>query len=219
MTKQTVRRQIESYGIIPAIRLPNIADAEFAVDAVHSSGIPIAEITLTTPGALELISELAAGHNDLVVGAGTIFDVEHAQRAIDAGARFLTSPGLDLQMVAFAVKHDVIVFPGALTPSEVMIAANAGADFVKIYPCAPLGGPSYLRSLKTPFPQVQLIASGGVTQATAGEYIRSGAVALGIGRELVPPEAVARRQHDWIHELVRRFLQIVKEAREIVASV
>lgn len=213
MNKETVRSRIEQIGLIPAIRLGSAADAEFAVESVLSSGIPVAEITLTIPGALRVISDLGARYPELIIGAGTVFTVEDARRAIGAGARFITSPGLNLHVVEFAVQENVTVFPGALTPSEVMAAAGAGADFVKIFPCAPLGGASYIRALLSPFAHIKLIASGGVNQTTAEEYMRSGATALGIGRDLVPPEAVARRQHDWIHELVRRFLHIVQEAR------
>ncbi len=215
MNKSDVRSRIERTGIIPAIRFLSADDAMFAVDAVAHSGIPIAEITLTIPGALGLISKLAARDPELVVGAGTVTDLESAQRSVDAGARFLTSPGIDLSVVEFAVKHEIVVFPGALTPSEVMSASKAGADFVKIFPCAPLGGPSYIKALEGPFPNVRLIAAGGVNQQTASDFIRAGAAAVGIGRELVPPEAVARRQCDWIEELAHRFLHIVEQARAL----
>ncbi len=212
MNRESVRSRIEQIGIIPAIRFLSKQDAHFAVDAVHHSGIPIVEITMTIPGAMDLIAELARDP-ELVVGAGTVNDVETARGCLDHGARFLTSPGLDLAVVDFAVKHNVVVFPGALTPSEIMNAANAGADFVKIFPCTALGGPSYIRALKSPFPGISLIAAGGVTQQNAGDFIHAGAVAVGIGRELVPPEAVERRQCDWIEELARRFIEIVRNAR------
>lgn len=213
MNKETVRTRIEQIGIVPAIRLSSAEDALFAVEAVSESGIPIAEVTMTTPGAVELISNLAHNKPDLIVGAGTIIDVETARRCLDAGAKFLTSPEVDIQVVEFAVKHNVVVFPGALTPSEVVTAWKAGSDFVKVFPCSLLGGPSYIRTLKSPFPQIRLIASGGVTQTNAADFILAGAVGVGIGRDLISPEAVQRRQLDWIRELSGRFLQIVGEAR------
>jgi 2-dehydro-3-deoxyphosphogluconate aldolase / (4S)-4-hydroxy-2-oxoglutarate aldolase len=147
------------------------------------------------------------------VGAGTVLDVQTAQRCIDAGARFLTSPGLVTEVVEFAAKNDVVVFPGALTPTEVIAAWKAGADYVKIFPCAQVGGPVYLRSIKVPLPQVPLIASDGVNQVSAFNFILAGATALGIGHELMPHEAVIRRHEEQIHELARRYLGMVKDAR------
>lgn len=213
MNKTDVRRRIEKIGIIPAIRCSSSEEAFFAVEAVSKSGIPIAEITLTIPNALDLIAELARRDSGLVIGAGTVTTVEEARRSVDAGAKFLTSPGLDVRVVEFAVKNKIVVFPGALTPTEIMLASEAGADFVKVFPCSAMGGPGYIKTLKSPFPHIHLIASGGVNQHTAAEFIRAGAIALGIGNELLPPEAIARRQFDWIEELARRFVHIVEQAR------
>jgi 2-dehydro-3-deoxyphosphogluconate aldolase/(4S)-4-hydroxy-2-oxoglutarate aldolase len=213
MNKETVKARIEQIGIIPAIRLSSAEDALFAVEAVANSGIPIAEVTMTTPGALDVISAFARNRPEVIVGAGTIGDVETAARCLDAGAKFLTSTGLDLQIVEFALKQNILVFPGALTPSEIMAAWKAGSDFVKVFPCSLLGGASYIRALKSPFPHISLIASGGVTERNTADFILAGAAAVGIGRDLVSPEAVRRREPDWIRELTRRFLQIVKDAR------
>ncbi len=213
MNKEAIRTRIQQIGIVPAIRLSSADDAVFAVEAVAESGIPIAEVTLTIPGAVEVIRRLARDNSELVVGAGTVIDLEAAQQCLDAGAAFLTSPGLDVQLVEFAARRDVVVFPGALTPSEVMAAWKAGSDLVKVYPCSLLGGAPYIRALKTPFPNTPLIAAGGVNQQNAADFIHAGAAAIGVGRELVSPEAVRRRQLDWIRELSHRFLQIVKEAR------
>lgn len=213
MNKETVRSCIEQIGIVPAIRLSSTEDALFAAEAVSDSGIPIAEITMTTPGAIEVIARLARTRPELIVGAGTVIDVETARRCLDAGAKFLTSPGLDTQVVEFAVKRDVVVFPGALTPSEIMAAWKAGADLVKVFPCSVLGGASYIKALKSPFPKIPLIASGGVTQGSVADFIMAGAAAVGIGRDLINPEAVQRRELDWIRELAGRFLKTVKHAR------
>jgi 2-dehydro-3-deoxyphosphogluconate aldolase/(4S)-4-hydroxy-2-oxoglutarate aldolase len=217
MTREKIRARIEEIGIVPAIRLSSAEDALFAVTAVSDSGIPIAEVTMTTPGAIGVIAELAHKRPELIVGAGTIVDLETAHRCLDAGAKFLTSTGFDIQIVEFAVKHNVVVFPGVLTPTEIMNAWKAGSDFVKVYPCSVLGGPSYIRTLKSPYPQISLIASGGVTQGNTADFIRAGAAGVGIGRDLVNPEAVRRRELDWIRELSGRFLQIVQTARDLGA--
>jgi len=213
MNKETIRARIEEIGIIPAIRLSSANDALFAVKAVADCGIPIAEITMTVPGAIELIAELRRDRPELIVGAGTVVDTETARRCLDAGAMFLSSPGLGLQVVEFAVKQNVVVLAGALTPSEIMTAWQAGADMVKVFPCSRLGGASYINALKSPFPHIPLIASGGVTQGNTADFILAGAAAVGIGRDLINREAVRRRELDWIRELAGRFLQIVKRAR------
>lgn len=213
MTREEVRTCIGKTGIIPAIRVSRSEDAFFAAHAVFQGGILIAEMTMTIPGALDVIRELMKQNPDAAIGAGTVLDVDTAQRCIDAGASFLTSTGLDHDMVAFAEAHNIAVIPGALTPTEVMIAKKAGVDFVKIFPCANVGGPSYITALRRPFPDVPMIASGGVNQQNAGDFIRAGAVALGIGEHLVPHEAIEGRDLDWIRELSKRFLNIVKRAR------
>ena len=218
MKKLDVRARIEEIGIIPGIRVSKPEHARYAAEAVNRAGIPIAEITMTVPGAIEVISHLARTLPDMIVGAGTVLDAETALRCLDAGARFLTSTGLVLEVVEVAQKKDAVFFPGCLTPSEVIAAWKAGADFVKIFPCAPVGGPSYIRALKIPFPQIPLIATGGVNQLTAANYILAGASALGIGGELLPPGAIARQQDQQIQELTRRFLSIVKEARNQMAG-
>jgi 2-dehydro-3-deoxyphosphogluconate aldolase/(4S)-4-hydroxy-2-oxoglutarate aldolase len=162
---------------------------------------------------LEVISDLTRRIPEMVVGSGTVLDVEMARRCLDAGAKFLTSPGLVLEVVEFAAKNEVLALPGALTPTEVITAWNAGADLVKIFPCAQVGGDSYIRALKAPLPHVPLIASGGVNQQTALNFILAGAAALGIGGELIPKEDVQLRQEHRIFELARRFTRMVKDGR------
>ncbi len=213
MTREEVWAVIEQTGIIPAIRVPSAADALFGAAAVFRGGIRVIELTMTVPGAIGVITELQRTHPELVVGAGTVLNVDTAQACVDAGAAFLTSPGLDLEIVDFAVKRSLVVIPGVLTPSEVMVARKASADFVKVFPCAQVGGPSYIHALKAPFPDVRMIASGGVNQQTAGDFIRAGAIALGIREELLPSEAIQGRDQDWIRELTHRFLAIVRRAR------
>jgi 2-dehydro-3-deoxyphosphogluconate aldolase/(4S)-4-hydroxy-2-oxoglutarate aldolase len=168
MSKKQVRERIEEIGIVPAIRVSHAEDAIFAAQTVANSGIPIAEITMTVPGALEVITELASNPG-MIVGAGTIWDVETATRCVKSGASFLTSTGFDLDVVRFAVKENVVVFPGTLTPTEVMQAWKRGPDFVKVFPCASVGGPAYIKALKQPFPTISLIASDCVTQNTVAD--------------------------------------------------
>jgi 2-dehydro-3-deoxyphosphogluconate aldolase/(4S)-4-hydroxy-2-oxoglutarate aldolase len=214
MTKLEVRTRIEELGIIPAVRAANPDDALFAAEAVSRGGLPIVELTMTVPKATELIAHLVKLHPRMVVGAGTVLDLETARACLGAGARFITGPGLDLEVVEFTLKAGVIAMPGALTPSEIMAAVKAGADFVKIFPCAQLGGVDYLAALKAPFPKVSFIAAGGVNQQTAGKYLAAGATAVGVGADLIPPRAIAIRESDWIEELARRYVQTVKHLRQ-----
>jgi 2-dehydro-3-deoxyphosphogluconate aldolase/(4S)-4-hydroxy-2-oxoglutarate aldolase len=213
MTREELRSRIKEVGIIPGIRLESAADALFAAEALYESSIPIAEITMTTAGAIGVINQLAQRHDDMIVGAGTVLDTETARKCADAGAKFLTSTGLVPEVAAFALKSNIVAIPGALTPTEVIAAWKSGADFVKIFPAAAMGGGQYIRWLKIPLPHVALVAAGGVNQQTAVSYIRSGAAAVGIGEELLPKDAVRRRQDQRIHELARRFLGFVAEAR------
>jgi 2-dehydro-3-deoxyphosphogluconate aldolase / (4S)-4-hydroxy-2-oxoglutarate aldolase len=215
MKKEEVRARIEEVGIIPALRVSSPDDALFAAEAVCSTGIPIVEVTMTVPGAVEVIRELTRQNTGVLVGAGTLFRVETARRCLDAGASFLTAPGFDLEIVNFALGRGVVVFPGALTPTEIMAAWKAGSDFVKVYPCSANGGPAYIRTLKAPFSEVPLIASGGVNQTNVIDYIRAGVKAVGIGRDLIHQNAIKQRERGWISELARRYTNMVKEAREL----
>jgi 2-dehydro-3-deoxyphosphogluconate aldolase/(4S)-4-hydroxy-2-oxoglutarate aldolase len=213
MEKEKVCAEIQEVGIVPAVRTSSAEEACFASEVIAKCGIPIVEITMTVPGAIEVISYLVKNLPDVIVGAGTLLDVDTARRCVDVGVRFLTSPGLDLKIVEFAARENLTMMAGALTPTEVITAWKAGSDFVKVFPCAQVGGDSYIRALKGPLPQVPLIAAGGVNQQTAGGFILAGAVALGIGRELIPKEALQQRQEGRIRELARRFLKFVKTAR------
>jgi 2-dehydro-3-deoxyphosphogluconate aldolase/(4S)-4-hydroxy-2-oxoglutarate aldolase len=216
MTSEEVRARIVEIGIIPAVRVASAEDALFAAHAVHQGGIGVIEMTMTIPGAFEVIAELSRTSPNLLVGAGTVLDLDTARRCLDAGAAFLTSPSLDLEIGEFGASRNVLVIPGALTPTEVAAAARTGANLVKIFPCAQLGGPSYIKALKAPFTHVALMASGGVNQQTASDFIRAGAVVLGIGENLIPRDAVRGRKEKWITELCTRFLGVIKEARALL---
>jgi 2-dehydro-3-deoxyphosphogluconate aldolase/(4S)-4-hydroxy-2-oxoglutarate aldolase len=213
MDRKEVCARIVEIGIMPSVRVSAPDLALFAAETVYEAGITVVEITNTVPKAVEVIAQLTRNYPDFVVGAGTVLDLDIARRCADAGARFITSPGLVPDVMEFALKNNIVAMPGALTPSEVIAAWKGGADFVKIFPCAQLGGDQYIRALKTPFPQIPLIASGGVNQLTAANFIFAGAAALGIGSELIPPKALSTRQAQWIHELARRFTETVRNAR------
>ena len=213
MNKKEVGAVIERIGLMPSVRVATAEMALFAAETVYDAGIPVVEITMTVPKAVEVIAQLAQNYPAFIIGAGTVLDVETAARCLDAGARFITSPGLIREVVEFTLTSETVAIPGALTPSEVISAWKAGADFVKIFPCAQLGGDQYIRKLKVPLPQIPLIASGGVNQATAANFISAGASSLGIGSELMPRKALAERNDQWIHELARRFIEAVRNAR------
>ena len=218
MEKNEVCAKIREIGIIPAVRTSSPEDALFAAEVVARGGIPIVEITMTVPGAMEVISHLVKNLPDVSVGAGTVLEIETARLCVDSGVRFLTCPGLDLGVVEFVKEISLTMMAGALTPTEIVTAWKTGSDFVKVFPCAQVGGDSYIRALKGPFPKIPLIAAGGVNQQTAANFILAGAVALGIGRELIPQEAVQKRQEGRIRELAHRFLNFVRTARSRSAA-
>ena len=213
MTREEVKARIENIGIFPGIRVESAEQALYCARVLYAAGIPVVEITMTVPGAIDVISELTQQFPDMAVGAGTVLDKETAERCLDSGARFITSTGFVSEVLGSAHRRGVVAIPGALTPTEAIAAWKAGADYVKIYPAGALGGDLYIRSLKVPLPQVSLIAAGGVNQQTATGYVLAGATALGVGSELLPQEAIRRHQDQRIHGLARRFLGFVKEGR------
>jgi 2-dehydro-3-deoxyphosphogluconate aldolase / (4S)-4-hydroxy-2-oxoglutarate aldolase len=220
MTKAQVRQRILEIGIIPVIRASSAREAVLAVEAVAEGGIPIAELTMTVPGAIDVITHLARTvGSDVVIGAGTVLDAETARRCIDAGAEFIVSPGFDLETVKLARLQDKLVMAGALTPTEVITAWKAGSDFVKIFPCGNVGGAKYIKALKGPLPQVPMIPTGGVNLETAADFIRAGADALGIGGELVSPAALKSGDSSEITRTARRFLAAIAEAHTQVTAI
>ncbi len=219
MDKQKVRDRITEIGIVPVVRASSPRDARIAADAVCEGGIPIVEITMTVPGAIDVIRELTKNAaSEVLVGAGTVLNAEAARRCLDAGAQFLVSPGLNLQTVELAVREGKLMMAGALTPTEIITAWEAGSDFVKVFPCGQVGGPKYIKALKGPLPQVPLVPTGGVNLDTAAEFIQAGAAALGVGGELVQAEALKSNKPEIIVENARKFLAIVKQARAQMAS-
>jgi 2-dehydro-3-deoxyphosphogluconate aldolase / (4S)-4-hydroxy-2-oxoglutarate aldolase len=212
-TREQVRFRIEQIGVIPAIQVASAEAVLFAAEAVTRAGIPVLEISMKIPGAIGIISELVKRAPKMIVGAGSISNANAARRCLDQGAKFLTSYGLLTDVVELAAKESVVVIPGALTPTEIIAAWNAGSDFVKVYPCDLVGGHHYIRSLKVALPEARLIAAGGVNQLTALELIVAGAAALSVSEELFPEEAIWLRQGRRVQELARRFLNFVDKGR------
>jgi len=214
MDKAEVFQRIVEVGIVPVVRAASSEDALRAAEAVSLGGIPIVEITMTVPGAVEVIRSLVKQRGgELLIGAGTVLDPQMARRCIEAGAQFLASPGLDLETVAFARAQGKVMFAGALTPTEVLAAFKAGSDFVKVFPCNALGGPKYIASLRGPLPQVQLVPSGGVSLQTAQEFILAGAAALAAGGELVDAAALRSGKLETIAQNARSFVEVVRKTR------
>jgi len=213
MEKHEVRGWIEETGVIASVRVSTKEDAFFAAETVVLGGIPVVELSMNVPQATTVISQLANRIPGIIVGAGGVTDAKTAQLCLDAGAQFLTSEGFDPEVIAIGAARQVVMIPGAMTPSEVRSAWETNSDFVKIFPCVQVGGPAYIKSLHSIFSHIPLIASGGVNQQNASELIFSGAVALGVGNELIPKEAIRLRQAGRIRELCRRFLDFVKSGR------
>jgi 2-dehydro-3-deoxyphosphogluconate aldolase/(4S)-4-hydroxy-2-oxoglutarate aldolase len=211
MNKTDVINKIREIGVIPVVRATSADEAMRAIDAIREGGISVLEITMTVPNAFSLIEMVTTRFgSDALVGAGTVLDAETAKSCIASGAQFVVSPALNLDTIAYCREQDVAVMPGALTPTEVVQAWNAGADFVKVFPAGAVGGPTYLKSLKAPLPQIELVPTGGVSLKTAADFIRAGAAALGVGADLVDIKA----ESSLITERARQFVEIVRQARE-----
>ena len=214
MNKTEVLKRIRETGLIPVVRAESSDQAKRAVAALKAGGLDILEVTMTVPGAIEVIQALAAEYGDeTLIGAGTVLDPETAQACIQAGAKFIVSPALNEETIKFCRRQDVAIFPGALTPTEVVRAWKLGADAVKVFPAGAVGGASYLKALKAPLPQIELIPTGGVSLKTAADFIKAGAMALGVGADLVDPKALREGNAALLTERAREFLEIVQVTR------
>ena len=213
MEKRQVVERVRELGLVPVIRAQSPDEASRAIEAIRAGGVDVIEITMTVPGAIPLITEIARRFPDAIVGAGTVLDAETARACILAGARFVVSPALDLGTIECCRRYGIAVLPGALTPTEVLKAWQAGADIVKVFPAGALGGASYIKALKAPFPQIDLIPTGGVSVDTATSFIQAGAAALGVGADLVDLKALREGKADLLTEKARRYVEIVKAAR------
>lgn len=218
MDKKSVRDRIVEVGIVPVVRASSKRQALAAVEAVTAGGIPIVEITMTVPGAVDIIRELVKSNSSsMLIGAGTVLDAETARACRNAGAEFLVSPALNLETIEYAAKENILIMAGALSPTEIVKAWKAGSDFVKIFPCGQVGGAKYIKAIKGPLPQIPLVPTGGVNLNTAADFIEAGAEALGIGGELVQAEALKSGNYQLITETARQFVSIVKSTREKLA--
>jgi 2-dehydro-3-deoxyphosphogluconate aldolase / (4S)-4-hydroxy-2-oxoglutarate aldolase len=214
MSKQDVLRKIAEVGLVPVVRAQSAEEAMQVVDAIREGGVPVLEITMTVPGAIGVMEQVARRFGaDVVLGAGTVLDAETARACILAGARFVVSPALNLATIEMCRRYSVAVIPGALTPTEVVAAWSAGADVVKIFPCGAVGGASYIKSLKAPLPQVEMIPTGGVSVKTAADFIKAGSMALGVGADLVDTAAIRDGNGKLVTDKAREYVRLVQEAR------
>jgi 2-dehydro-3-deoxyphosphogluconate aldolase/(4S)-4-hydroxy-2-oxoglutarate aldolase len=212
---ETTQETIERVGLIPVLRAKSTAQGRAVVEAMIAGGVTVVEVTMTVPGAIDLLKELRREYGDqLLLGSGTVTTAEQAQATIDAGAEFVVSPSLHPEVIATTRRNNKISCPGALTPTEAITAWNAGADYVKIFPCSAVGGASYLKALLAPFPHLKLIPTGGVTLQTAASFIQAGARALGVGSDLVNLSAVDSGHAETITETAKAYLKVLAETRK-----
>ncbi|MGA3101202.1 MAG: bifunctional 4-hydroxy-2-oxoglutarate aldolase/2-dehydro-3-deoxy-phosphogluconate aldolase [Terracidiphilus sp.] len=212
---ETTAEIIERVGLIPVLRARSVAQGRAVVDAMIAGGVTIVEVTMTVPGAIDLLKELQKAYGSaLLLGSGTVTTADQAQATIDAGAEFVVSPSLHPEVISRTKTNKKISCPGALTPTEAITAWNAGADYVKIFPCSAVGGASYLKSLLAPFPHLKLIPTGGVTLQTAESFIKAGARALGVGSDLVNLAAIDAGNAETITETARAYLKVLADARK-----
>ena len=209
MEKSQVLETIKREKLVPVIRTNDTGDARKAVEVLSNCGIKVFEITMTVPNAIGLIEELSAKNADVLIGAGTVLDKSQAEECIKAGARFIVSPAFDFETVKFCRENGVAVMPGTITPTEVLAAHKAGADCVKIFPCDSMGGAKYLKTLKTLFPHIEMMPTGGVSLETIGDFFRAGAIAVGVGTDLVDTKAIRQGEIEKIAEHARKYLTAV----------
>src|SRR4030066_324859 len=203
-----------SEGLIPVIRVSTAQEAMDVADAIKEGGVSFIEITMSVPGAIDTIKDLTKKYkDDIIMGAGTVLDTETGRAALLAGAQFIVSPTLNLDLVRLAHRYSALVIPGTMTPTEILTAWNEGADMVKVFPAAQLGGPEYIKALRGPLPQILLVPTGGVNLQNAGAFIKAGATALGVGGELVDKKAIKEKKFHVITENARAFLKAIREAR------
>ena len=214
MSKAKVLKQLQDLGLVPVLRASSVDAALKLAEAIAAGGVTALEITMTVPGAIRVMRELSEKRPDILIGAGTVLDPETARACILEGAKFVVSPALNLKTIEMCHRYSVAVLPGALTPTEVVTAWEAGADVVKIFPASAMGGAKYLTALKGPLPQVDMIPTGGVSLATAEEFLKAGAFALGVGSDLVDTKAMAEGRGEVVTETAKKYLQIVKTFRE-----
>lgn len=209
-----IKAELERVGLVPVLRARSAAEGHAVVEAMLAGGVTVVEVTMTVPGAIELLRDLKKQHGSKVLlGSGTVTTAAQAAATIEAGAEFVVSPSLHPEVIAKTKELGKVSIPGALTPTEVITAWNAGADYVKVFPCSAVGGASYLKALRAPFPELQLIPTGGVTQQTAADFLKAGAKALGVGSDLVNIEAISAGKPEVITNAAKAYLEIIQKAR------
>ena len=214
MKKEIILSSIIDIGIVPIARTTSAESAILAIEAIYRGGIRAAEITMTVPGALNALEKIADKFGDkIVLGAGTVLDPETARACMLAGAEFFVTPTLRLSTIEVAKRYSKVIMPGALTPTEVLTAWEAGADIVKIFPCGNVGGPKYIKALKGPLPQIEMVPTGGVNLETAGDFLKAGACAVAVGGELVDAKSIKEGRFDLIEEKARQYLAAIAKAR------
>jgi 2-dehydro-3-deoxyphosphogluconate aldolase/(4S)-4-hydroxy-2-oxoglutarate aldolase len=219
MTSQEILSFITGIGIVPIVRVASAESAVKAVEAIYQGGVRAAEITMTVPGAIHALEKVADRLGDkMMLGAGTVLDPETARACMLAGAEFFVTPALRLATIEIAKRYSKVIFPGALTPTEVLTAWEAGADAVKIFPCGNMGGPKYIKALKGPFPHIAMIPTGGVNLETAGDFLKAGACAIAVGSEMVDAKTIQEGRYDVIEDRARQYLACVAKARAELKS-
>jgi 2-dehydro-3-deoxyphosphogluconate aldolase/(4S)-4-hydroxy-2-oxoglutarate aldolase len=219
MKRVDVLKRIKEVGLLPVLRAASAEEALALAWAIEAGGISAIEVTMTVPGAIEVIQTLAREAGDrILIGAGTVLDPETARACMLAGASFIVSPSLNLKTIEICHRYSIAIIPGALTPTEVVTAWEAGADVVKVFPCSAMGGAKYLKALKAPFPQIELIPTGGVSLSTAAEFLAAGAFALGVGADLVNAHAIATGTPETITHNARQYVEIVRAATAMHAA-
>jgi 2-dehydro-3-deoxyphosphogluconate aldolase/(4S)-4-hydroxy-2-oxoglutarate aldolase len=214
MNRDVILRSILDIGVVPVVRTSSAESAILAIEAVYRGGIRAAEITMTVPGAVKALEKLADAFGDkLVLGAGTVLDPETARICMLAGAQFFVTPALNLKTIEMVKRYSKIIMPGALTPTEVVTAWEAGADFVKVFPCGAVGGPKYIKALKAPLPQVEMVPTGGVSLENTADFLKAGAAAVAVGAELIDAKTIADGRYEVFEERARLFLAEVAKAR------
>lgn len=219
MKKAQVLSFVQDTGIVPVVRTATADSAIRAIEAIYNGGIRAAEITMTVPGAVKALEKVADQFGDkLVLGAGTVLDPETARICMLAGAEFFVTPALNVKVIEMARRYSKVICPGALTPTEVLAAWEAGADVVKVFPCGNMGGAKYIKALKGPFPQIEMIPTGGVNLDTAGDFLRAGACAVAVGGELVDAKLIKADDYAGIQKLAEQYVGIIKKTRAEMAG-
>lgn len=215
--QSSILSAIVDIGIVPVVRTETAEGAIGAIEAIYRGGIRAAEITMTVPGAIRALEKVADQFGDrILLGAGTVLDPETARSCMLAGAQFFVTPSLNLQTIEMAKRYSKVIMPGALTPTEVLTAWQAGGDAIKIFPCSAVGGAKYIKALRAPFPHIEMIPTGGVNLETIADFLRAGSCAVGVGGELIDSATIREGRFEVFEERARRFLDVIAKTRALM---